>query len=503
MGRYYLQTTRGRGAPPSSVAVGTPTLVQFVQTGWDTTTSYSGAPATTLQITAPNPTGAMNFLALGLRYNKALTIATVSDGTNTWAQPAALSLPATTSGTDKIDFWYTAGASSVQVVTVTFTGTLSGGAPSDVHGHLSEWFNVATSSAFDAGAVSDAGTSSPYTAGSFSAASSSDLILSYGFQISNGAGTLSALTAGAQGSGFSLMGADLNAGGATTNYGHVAQYQVWSGSGSITPGFSTTGNTTAGYGVLAVAFKAATAGTAPSASPRIVCAVHYGFNENIATPFQLPFPTSCNLIVGSWNSPSSGSGLLVSAATDSASNTWSFPSAANENVSGDLGAQIFYAGNATCSPTLHDFSMTFDQYTANGDAMLILYGVTGAATSPYDAGATIGGTLNGDNTTHVAVSSVTITPTTTQGIVFANIAISWNDVQSVSVSGQTVTFDCAVNAALDDGQSGDSPLDQDNGAAHVYHANTSAETFVWTANTGYTPSPGMGSWAAIAAAFTG
>ena len=480
----------------------TPTLVQSVMTGADNQTGPF-SPTPTLKITLPNATLGSNLLVLALQYDTGFTAAstTVTDNiSNTWVR-----LNSTTyvgdAGSVQFEIWYVVGATAgVTAVTAAFTA--GGGNTSKIQGHFSEWYNVATTSALDSSSHNTGtGTSSPYSVGSYTV-TSGDLVLTYGYDEGQGSGILTKFTAG---SNASLMGADINSGGGSASgapCGVIAEYQIAVSSGSLNPGFSTSGNTTDWYGSISVAFKSAAAGTAPSLVPRIVAVQHQylgavstGSTHPMQNNLQFPCPSSGNLLVGLFNDDT----IYLSALTDSASNSWQLPSTAravNINSPGVTG-QIVYASAATCAPTLATLAFTYNASITSGNPFIMLVAVTGAATSAFDVAAATTGVHNSSG----ATTTVSITPTTTGGIVFAVLGVVNNDVNVVSVSGQTVILDSVVDAALNDGNTtGASSLDEDNGYAHVYNTTTSAKTFVWTATTGGT-NAGIGQWAAAAIAF--
>jgi hypothetical protein len=479
-------------------AAQTPTLVQHVSTGVDTRCCRtSPAPATvSLQVAFPQATLAGNFLVIAVQVGDSVNVSSVTDDhSNQWHGASTTCDDGTSK--DRLQLWYAnnAAAGTVQV-TVSFSGNNT-----FIGADLSEFYNVAAHIPLDVSTQLCSDATSPYQPGSMTTTAAHDLIWLMGTSFGGGAGTLSAITAGTAGSGFTKLASDLN--GAGQHLGTLSEYQVWSTSGAINPDFSTTGDTTARWGIVAGAFKAASQGTAPSATPRIVHVAHRYIGQTGAAGTVAPeFASSGNLIVGLLNAGSVGS---VTAVTDSASNAWTVSagcSTVNTNGGGTR-AQVLYAANATTSATLNAITLTMSG-TLN-DPFVVFYDIIGAAASPFDV-CVVGtgnqasfGTLTGD----------TITPARSGGVVFSNVAIEWHDVQASGVG----VFDKAVLSGLDndpgDGGTGPSEMDEDNGNAHVYPTNTSPITFTWTANgneltcypAGCGNPTGMGQWASVTVSF--
>jgi hypothetical protein len=353
---------------------------------------------------------------------------------------------------------------------------------------LSEFYNVS--------AATDGTSASPTSAaaGTISTSQSGDLIYEWGASLSTdtyygGAYNGSSLTAG---SGFTLLSADLQV-------GSCDQYEVQGSSGAIDPTFTPSGSAT--WGSLAVALRAASAGTPPGSGIRIVHVQHTlvgalttGSN---AAPIPLQFPCTGNLLVGAFNY------VPITAVTDSAGNAWSCPSALmSEDPNSGWCAQIIYAANANTNPNLSNIKLTISP-TTTFQCFLVLYDISGAAGSPYDTAAT----ANGLQTQNGNLSTVSITPSTPNGLVFSEVAVDYQTINGLV--GATYILDSVVNTQADDNPGGpgtqNSSLDEDNGYGHVYNSNTSQLTFVWTYN--YSLSGGSGGevgaeyWDAVAGSF--
>jgi hypothetical protein len=285
--------------------------------------------------------------------------------------------------------------------------------------------------------------------------------------------------------------------------GSCDQYYVQPTAGAISPSFTPSGSAT--WGSLAIALKAASAGTAPGSGIRIVH-VQYTLIGSLTTgsnaaPLPLQFPSSGNLLVGVFNY------VQIASVSDSAGNTWSCPAALlSEGANNGQYAQIVYAANASTSPNLSGITLTLSNGSSGGQtyqSFLVLYDVAGAATSPYDTGST----ANGQQTSNGDLTTVSITPSTSNGLVFGEVEIGFQTINGLV--GPGYILDSVVNTQDDDNPGGpgtqNSSLDEDNGCGHVYNANIDELNFEWTYN--YSLSGGGGGevgaeyWAAVAAAF--
>jgi hypothetical protein len=512
--QLYNSTTTSQVASGASNPSTVPTLVQHVQSGQDgqccgnTGTQGTGNK---LQLTFPQPAGAGNLIVGAATFDDRsgiTTLGTITDniGTNTWVKGPICDQ--TTAHLYVALFYALNVAAGTQAISIPLAQTALN--DDSYGGVISEFYNVALTSAVDGTALANcAGAASPYTSGSITTTVAGDLVWLYGASGSGGSGTLSAITPGAAGSGFTLLGADINA--QNINAGTVAEYQVQAASGAINPNFTTTGNTTLPFGNVGIAFKKAVAGTPPRVFPRIVHVSHFYFNN---PPGTFQFPATGNLLVGLLNGTESATGNAVTAVSSVPSNTWvENTNCATWNPTALAFSQIVYAAAATTSSSLV-ITLTVSANVAATASMLVMYDVVGAAASPFDNCVH----ATGNATSYGVTAGDTITPAAAGGIVFSDIAISWHDIQSVTTTGTTgATFDKVVLTGLDDapddqtmGGTPNSTLDEDNGNAHVIPTSTSPILFNWSGNgnelTCY-PScndpAGFGQWSSATASFLG
>jgi hypothetical protein len=463
-----------------------PTLVQHVATAMECNGVRN------FIITLPNAALKGNCLILGIQYPSTGAITSVKDDQgDTWTEG-----PSTTNAMydREMKLYYATNiAAGTQVVTVAFSGLSGVSASSPTQAVLSEFYNVARS------AARDGSTSSPNSAasGAIITSASGDLIYDWGASLSTdtpcgGSFNGTRITAGTS---FTLLSADLQV-------GSCDQYYVQPTAGTINPSFTPSGSAT--WGSLAIALKAASAGTAPGSGIRIVHVQHTLIGalttSGDAAPLPLQFPSSGNLLVGLFNY------CQIASVSDSAGNTWSCPGALlSEGVNGGQYAQIVYAANASTSPNLSSIKLTLSNGSSGGEtfqSFLVLYDVVGAATAPYDTGATANGqqTANGDLTT------VSITPSTSHGLVFGQVEVGFQTINGLV--GPGYILDSVVNTQDDDNPGGpgtqNSSLDEDNGYGHVYNENAKGLTFEWTYKhslSGGGGEVGAEYWAAVAAAF--
>jgi hypothetical protein len=434
-------------------------------------------PVTTLAITLPNPVGSGNALILGIQFNAAVAVSTISDNEgNNW-----IAGPSTVNGSTQMSLYYSLGAIvGTQRVVVNFTGpTINGDQPQGV---LSEFYNVANTTL-------DASASSATTrTESMTTQSPGDLIYQWGVDFSDtnaNGGAYNGSSLGV-GSGFTLLSADLQV-------GSCDQFTVQKQAGPISPTFSASGSST--WGSLALALKSASTGTPPPAGIRIVHIQHTLLDsvyssQNRPDPIVMQFPSQGNLLVGTYNSGD----VTITGVSDGLGNNWSVPaSAMTQGNSEDTPAQIVYAANASTSGALSGISVRLTG-TTQSDAMFILYDVTGALASPFDKAVTATGAQNSGGN----LNTVSMTPSLSKGLTIMVTSNYFNTVNGAVGSGYVL--DSVVNGY--DNGSPTSTLDEDNAYGHIYYATPSPLTFVFT-STGSADSGGVGGWGAAAIAFGG
>jgi hypothetical protein len=429
-----------------------PTLVQHVSYG----TNDGGQSYSTIRFHLPNPTLQGNLLICGVSWDLAAT-ATFSDNkSNTWVDG-----PTSNDGTRKIMLKYVLGvAAGTQDLNLTLSA-----AEQEVHFECSEFYNVATSSAVDGTASSASGTVGPIIpAGSITTTTNNDLI--YYYAISDGLlCCTNPISAWQVGTGFNLLAAD-------RHVGHAAQYAVWGSNGAINPTMTAQQGTHDKFGAAAIAFKAASAGSAPPAGIRIKCLTRTALNAAAyKTQFACP---GANLIVTATAENTTQN--AITGVTDDDGNAYTKIGVPNDYP------QMFYAANATL--TNHNSrAMTFANANTATTAMALIYGITGADTSPLGATATApamdqkaAGGANcpgapGSDTDHAP----DITTTRPNSLV---IAVENNGTgPECALRGTGYVLDSTWYNGQDDFSTG--MLESSSGYGHIYAAAVATYDFHW------------------------
>jgi hypothetical protein len=350
-------------APPSQACgAGVPCLVQ----SYSGPSNQGGETGNDFVFWLPNPTLANNFLICGLTYAfSAGRTVTVTDnvGTNSWVAGTT-----TSSANNTESFFYVLGvASGTQKIKVHFDAALFFWQP-----HCDEFYNVATSSATDGNSNAHSITGPTIAAGNITTTGTNDLIVHYGNVDDNGPGNANTITAIDLGAGFTDDGTDdLSAGLA-----QFFQHRIAPTATTINPTFGILQGTQNTFGSVAMAFKSATAGTAPAATG--IRIIHkYDAIISPTSTTTLLFPSSGNLTIASFSIPVNQNS--ITSITDNLGNTYTKENP-NSGACAGIGPQLFHADNAT---TGNGQTLTINQSTITAVTDVSMYDVTGAATSPW------------------------------------------------------------------------------------------------------------------------
>lgn len=441
----------------------TPTLVQTV---WGPNSlaagsgsgSWPGSPSPYYAIEFPEPTRAGNLLVCSSFASSAggYTLSASDDMGEIWAS-AGSNLPFTSAAGNYYNIWYVAnnvgGVRQVKVTSSNANGSYVGIT-------CSEFYNVATSSPTDG--TPNCNTVSPGTTLTGTATgtlSSGDLI--YFVSFNEYAETTTSFTAGSQSNiTWNLDAVDLLD-------GYAVQHGVYSTTTSFTPQMTTgTSNT---YTSCEVMFKAASAGTAPTQSMRIVHLGHFAMPAS-GTTQTLQMPSSGNLLIASFT----GGGDSISGITGTPSNTWSSTGAVAGGPSFTASSQIYYAGNASTATTA---TVAITRTGTLTQDTVLIYDITGANTSPFDTDS--GG--QGGNQTSIVSSFTTcascLTPSTAGEIVILNANQNWCTGTALTAPSGAL-FDSAFTTM--NSVNGPQNVDQNGEWAHFYNTSTSPITATWT-----------------------
>jgi hypothetical protein len=439
---------------------GTPALVQRTS---DSNTQSGSPNSYTLRL--PNGAQQGNCIIVGLQFAHGYGVTSISvtdDKSDSYSM--VVPQPGNSDGFQIVNAAYALNvASGARVITIEFIG----GMPTHIAAAGFEYSNIATSNALDAGAA-NSGSGSSITAGNFTTTAANDLLWQYAIQDTSST-TVTTWTAGP--SPWMLRTADdLDS--------QAVQDQLLTSAGGSTP--TMTMSPPDNWNTVAIALKSASAGSSAPAGIRVVGIQHNAVPASfVSNPVTVQFPCSGNLIVAVWLGIG---GYDIFRITDnSGGNSYSpVGSAVAFGSSGD--AQIFHADNVTCSSNLQ-LRITTTGPNTSGGSELVLYDISGAAASPFDMQVP----ATGNQTSPGDVSTVSVTPSTPNGLVIAMLTVESNTITGVSPG----LFDSGTTLPA----IGISPLDQNGGLAHNYNTDTSLELFVWT-----TSGP-VANWASIAVAF--
>jgi hypothetical protein len=434
----------------------TPTLVQHVS--WVGNGNSETGNAFVLRL--PNPTGANNLLLLDLLYPSSVTSVSITDnatgGTNTW--PTTPTVTVTDSGNAMKDgvFILPGAFGGVTAITVTLNAAKNGFKPT-----FQEWYNVATTSPTD-GSASALATTSSVSSGSFNTTTNGDLILHFAGCTDNGSGGLDGSIDGfskvVKATGYTLSQVDLTD-------GYFSEYQIQSTAGATNPAATIT--VTAGsftFPSMTLALKAATAGTAPTATPRVFGMLHSriigtGATGNVSYPWQ--FPTHGNTLVSDFSDPEAAIALVsISGAT---SGSWTTVTTSGQE------AQAAYKTSATAS-TDEMLTVTLNDAIDHVYIQGITYDIVGGGSFDQSV-STVGSTTFGPGNSTPAVS---LTPGVTSGIVVAVFGLNTGPPDSV------VTPSCATFLSVT--YTGETDLSyMDNGDFHAicYYSSNAAQSWVF------------------------
>lgn len=425
--------------------------------------STQGNAVSNYSLRLPNLTQGGNCVIVGFQYSSTagVTASVGDDRGNSYSTP--------TSNSDGRQVVNLAFALNVAAGTQKITITFSGGTPAFVTGMASEFYNIAASNAND-GSSSQSGINTIVSAGSFAPANSGDLIYQYAAQDST-SGSMVSWTQGS--SPWFMLSADVLD-------GTVAQYQVQASAAPINP--TLTMAPSQNFNSVAIALKSASAGAAPPAGIRVVRVQHNSIPANASSPVTLQFPCTGNLIIVAWIGVP---GHDLTGITDGNNNAYTSTGPAfGLGLSGDN--QIYYAQAAETSTTLRGLNLSTTGSDISGSTA-VLFDVSGAATSPYDS---IAGRITASGVQNSAgnVGGVTISPSTSNGLVISTLAVDSHTVNGVSPGN----FLSAVPTPV----ASPNPVDQNNGWALWYNTSLGAGTFVWTTQGGQ-----VDDWSSIAVAF--
>lgn len=326
---------------------------------------------------------------------------------------------------------------------------------------VAEFYNIVTTSIAAAkdgtGHGNSAGSGTALTAGSFTTGTAGDLIIAVGVQDS----TSDKITSWTKGSGFTLLCAD-------TEDSLCVEYQIQAAAGAINAAMSM--SPTHAWNMIAFAFKNATAGTAPTVTPRVIGVHHQALDRLGSTgPYTKQFPIQ------------QGDLLYVSCVglhdytslTDSLGNTYTASGASIEDHSGGATSgtvRCFYCKVPTLSGDMVLTINTTGSGTAPGDTIMFFecIGVAGGTWS-FDAHFT-----RLANATGTSYTGPATTPVNAPGLVFTT---------GGQQSNTTLSCNTGFFISSTDPIEETSPWPNDENNPWSYQANASTAQFTVTFTT--------------------
>ncbi len=439
----------------------TPVLIQHVNSSVQQIGYTSGAA----KIQLLNDTLAGNTLILGFQGGAPAPTLTITDNSGVaWPNAGAAQVALTTSGNVTLLFYkpnITAGINTI---------TLSAGAgTAQFLQYTVDEFNNLTASPLDvSGSADNAGTTTPSY--SITTTTNGDLIWTFGNDYTGddalGLGNFTA------GSGATLLHADKNC-------GTLSQYQIQATLGAISPGFTATA--AHNWALVGIALKTGTAGATPTITPRVVSLFQLSAPPS-STTIAFQVPTQGNLLVGNWvgeNHAVPATLASITSISSTPSNTWQ-QRGNNYGTSADFACgQFWTAENASTSLTMTGTVTISNATSAVYHSSLYLYDIIGAATAPFDTNAE----TNGTQTVAGNLTTVSITPSTANGIILANV---WVDAATVATLNAP-SGGHAMNGYYTTSNGNDDQWAETNGFASYQNPNTAARSFIYTIVPAATP----------------
>ena len=206
----------------------TPTLVQHYYTGANS--PLRGLTATNYTFRLPNKTLSGNCLIMFLDYPHGVSVSSITDdGNNTWPA-AAVTADGGVGSAATAAYVLLNAASGTRTITVTFSAAVAG-----VHAVFLEYYNVAISDAVGATASSTTAVSPTISSGTLSpsVAARGNLVLHYSMDNVGEVGgeNTTAVTAWSAGSGWTVLGGDINNSHDTSSF--ALQARIADGTTSI------------------------------------------------------------------------------------------------------------------------------------------------------------------------------------------------------------------------------------------------------------------------------
>jgi hypothetical protein len=407
----------------------------------------------------PHATGANNTIIVHVTGSSGDTITVTDDKTNTYTL-GKLETDTTNTQTEQIYYSQSITASANPQISVNFCTASSCTTDSWVMVAAMECTNVGAVDGTPTGNFANSNTVSP---GSITPTQTGDLFVLAGWNDWT-LGSQATIVAGSQSNiTWQLWQADR----AMTTF---AEWGVYNSVSALNPQLTKTGTT--GYVAVGIAFKAASVGTAFPTGIQVTCvktfwidSSHNAVTSSTPRTEQWPCPSSNNSAVVQWLG---GQSDTLTSVADSASNTWTATGAAACGTAPGGCTHSFYTKSATISAT-QTITLTG---TGSSDSAK-MYGVANGNTSTFfDKTAT----TSGNQTSSGNLTGVSITPTTSSGLVISALSVGSNTQAGLtSPTGALFTGCLWTQQSVNPGG-----CDENNGWGYVLNSGTSSLTFTWS-----------------------
>jgi hypothetical protein len=428
----------------------------------------------------PDGTNAGNAIVTAVTYadSPATTVSVTDDQNQIYT--AGPTVDDTINGRIMALFYKLNTVANARVITFSFSVPVT-----QVQPRATELYNIANSSALD-GASGNAGAngSTTVTAGNITPSSPGDLLYQCVSRTE-----VPAATSFTQGSQSNITWQFLDA---DVLDGMACQWGVYNSTSTINPTLTMNGGS--GYVSVAIALKAASAGSVPSGM-YIARILHENIPRAVSgsSPQILQTPCSGDLPVIKF---SSGGDFLITNITDSNSNNWVQVGTDSTINSGSaaLSTQTFIPDpSKVAAICTTDLVLTVSVTGGGGqaaDGTLFFYDIVGAQwpQRPRRVKA-VGSQGSPGNLTSITFN----TPGNDNGLILSSISVDLNTVTGLSGTGLVDTNRCG-GCAVD----GPVSVDENNGWGHYWIRNNNSLPITWTFLDGI---EAIGGWAADAIAF--
>jgi len=341
--------------------------------------------------------------------------------------------------------------------------------------------NVAVSPADGAGNGHAVGTASTtLTAGSITPGTNGDILFMY---VANTTATTTLYSPGSQsGITWALLRADTN------RVGQALQWGVQATAAAINPTMSMAGSGS-GYVAVTMAFKPAYSGNTPPPGIRIVGSQHETLVSGLSSTPTFQFPCSGNLIVGGFIF----GGGDITAVSDTNGNTWTIETPVT--VSGSYGQFIHAPAANTTLSCSNNMTVTVTLSGTASNGTLVLWDLINSQRNALDQAVV---SNNGNQTsTGSTLSTVSITPTTGEGIAFSLVGLDQNTATELTSPTNGLSESAYYTG---ENISGPTYADENDGFGNMRYRSTAALSYIWSLSSN---SLAVDLWFAQAIAFRG